>query len=301
MQSDLLVLVAGATLSLTMLGLGLSRSRRTALLEQRLAALTQSSQAVPQPLEDGTPRLDALLLCTGKDREEVMQALRAADYHNPRAVTYFAALRMGSTMLAGSGAWLLLASLGRLHGIATVYPFTAAASAFVFSKMLLRSRVKARARRIRKELPFLLDLILLMLESGVSLDQCFRHFVGSDAEALPHSKRVMEALVGDLGRGMAYETALERWADRMAVDGARELALLFRQTVLHGTELGPSLRYFVGEFAEKRVSSAREVIGRKTTQMTVVMIVFLMPALMIVISGPAVTSVMHTLKNMSRP
>jgi tight adherence protein C len=109
----------------------------------------------------------------------------------------------------------------------------------------------------------------------------------------------MGILVDDLHKGMAYEAALDRWADRMNVNGARELASLFRQTILHGTELGPALKAFVAEFSEKRISKARDVVGKKTTQMTVVMIFFLMPALMIVIAGPAVVSVFGALNTMA--
>jgi tight adherence protein C len=193
----------------------------------------------------------------------------------------------------------ILAQLDMLDGIARFYPIGAAAAAFIGAKIALRSRIAARVRRIGKELPFALDVMLLMLESGVSLDQCLRHLAQWDAHAVPTIQRVMAVLVDDLHKGMAYEAALDRWADRMNVSGARELASLFRQTILHGTELAPALKAFVAEFSEKRIAKARDVVGKKTTQMTVVMIFFLMPALMIVIAGPAVVAVFGALNTMA--
>ncbi len=59
------------------------------------------------------------------------------------------------------------------------------------------------------------------------------------------------------------------------------------------------MKAFVAEFSEKRIAKARDVVGKKTTQMTVVMIFFLMPALMIVIAGPAVVAVLGVLNTMA--
>jgi tight adherence protein C len=273
---------------------------RDATLNQRIATLTLPSPDVMADTERNEPAewrwLETMLLCAGKDRDEVSQALRAADITHPFAIVIFAALRFGLTLLAGVAVAVYMTETGRLTGLGRMMPFAASAAVYLAAKMVLRSRITARRRRIGKELPFALDIILLMLESGVSLDQCFRHLAQWDAPAVPTIQRILAVLVGDLQKGMSYEAGLDRWAARMNVTGAKELALLFRQSILHGTELAPALRAFNKEFSEKRISTAREVIGKKTTQMTVVMIFFLMPALMIVIAGPATVAVIGALK-----
>jgi tight adherence protein C len=301
MNTELLVLVAGGLGSVAMLAVVARRSARDTTLTKRIAAIGSSQDLTSEPTgqePDSLRWLEVILLCAGEDREEVNRTLRAADILNPHAVLIFAALRFGGTVLVGLAAALVLAWMGWLDGIAQLYPLAAAAAAYIGAKMALRSRIAARVRRISKELPFALDVMLLMLESGVSLDQCLRHLAQWEAQAVPTIQRVMGILVDDLQKGMAYEAALERWADRMNVNGARELASLFRQTILHGTELGPALKAFAAEFAEKRISKARAVVGQKTTKMTVVMIFFLMPALMIVIAGPAIVAVLGALTTM---
>jgi tight adherence protein C len=105
------------------------------------------------------------------------------------------------------------------------------------------------------------------------------------------TRGAVAAMVDDLHNGVPYGLALDRWADRLQVPGVRELAALFKQALLNGSELGPTLRAFAHEFSDKRLSSARASIGRKTTQMTVVMILFMLPALMILLAGPAFVAV----------
>jgi tight adherence protein C len=117
----------------------------------------------------------------------------------------------------------------------------------------------------------------------------------TDGGGMPLVRQTVQLLVEDLQRGMDYDMALDRWRERLGVNGGRELAALFKQTLLHGTELGAGLREFVREFADRRVSTARESIGRKTTQMTIVMIAFLMPALFIVLCSPAIVSLVRSL------
>src|SRR3546814_19982588 len=99
---------------------------------------------------------------------------------------------------------------------------------------------------------------------------------------------------------MPYPAALQRLADSLGVDGARELSGLFRQSLFQGTELGPALKEFAADFSDKRVARARESIGRKTAKMAVVMMVFMMPALFIVLCGPAVSTIVAALSGTSR-
>ncbi|WP_037457615.1 type II secretion system F family protein, partial [Sphingobium chlorophenolicum] len=171
---------------------------------------------------------------------------------------------------------------------------------YVGAKQAILLLAARRARAIMAEFPFLLDLMLMMLESGVSLDQCFRSIARDEAIAVPHHARLIAMLVADLERGMRYDLALDRWAARVAVSGARELAALFRQALFQGVELAPALREFVREFTQRRVMRAREAMGGITVRMVVLMILFFMPALFVVLGGPPVVAIFDTLRGISR-
>src|SRR3546814_19168320 len=98
----------------------------------------------------------------------------------------------------------------------------------------------------------------------------------------------MKLLVDDLQHAIPYPAALQRWAASLGVDGARELSGLFRQSLFQGTELGPALKEFAADFSDIRVARARESIGCQPAKLAVVMMVFMLPALFIVLFGPDV-------------
>jgi tight adherence protein C len=270
-----------------------------ARLSRRLNTIAPSRSPVAQLEAKKRPMLEAALLCTGKDRIEVCAALRAAGY-DADGVVLFAALRMGVTLASMVVVYFYCSSFNSVQGKAPFYAFMAGAATFIVSKVVLRSRATARLRRIAKEMPFFLDMLLLMLESGVSLDQCFRYLAQAEIDGMKLSRQAAIMLVDDLQKGMSYDSAFNRWSARLAVGGVQQLASLFKQSMLQGTPISETLHHFVREFSDRRLTDARASIGHKTTKLTVIMILFMMPALMIVLAGPAVVSIQHAFAGMNR-
>jgi tight adherence protein C len=252
----------------------------------------------------GTQRSDRSTLATvlaggGEARVEIERHLAAAGYLSKHGALAFGLIRIGATLGVGVVVYLLLAMSTAPVALRLALPVAVAAAVFLGARLVLHMSSARRARAIRAELPFTLDIFVMMVESGASLDQCFRSFAASEGRAAPLVRIAVAALVEDIQRGMPYDLALGRWADRLGVEGARELASVLRQSLNQGTELAPTLREFAREFSERRVFVARESIGRKTTQMTVAMLVLLMPALMIVLAGPAVSTLGTTVRQIS--
>jgi len=265
-------------------------------LETRLSARVGETKREPRR----AIRLPAFFSAKGRDRTEIDDKLRLAGFQGPRAVEHFVWIRLGATL--GTAFSLLLLShvlWGSLFA-RPILPLIGAGLAFIASKQVLQIFAAARARKITAEFPFLLDLMLMMLESGVSLDQCFRSIARDEVVAIPNHAVLIANLVADIDRGMTYEAALDRWASRVAVNGARELAALFRQALFQGIELAPALRAFIQEFTQRRVAQAREAMGKITVKMVVLMIVFFMPGLFIVLAGPPVVTIFDTLRGMNQ-
>ncbi|HMG51264.1 MAG TPA: hypothetical protein VK597_11725, partial [Inquilinus sp.] len=169
---ELTALIVTAGSSLALLALGLRGSMGEARLRRRLTTIGDQVDAGGglawlRPFE-------RVLVGGGKDREEISQALRAAGYYDPGAILVFAGLRLAAVLLATVGVGLGLWLTGRWSGMAWLYAIGSGGLVYVGAKLILRWRVSARQRRVVAEIPFVLDVLLLMLESGVSLDQCFR-------------------------------------------------------------------------------------------------------------------------------
>jgi tight adherence protein C len=243
--------------------------------------------------------LATILAGGGEARAEIERHLAAAGFLTRDGALIFSLIRLGSTAVAGVGLYALLTMAGAPAALRWTLPIAVAAALFLIARLVLHMSSARRLRKIRAELPFTLDIFVMMVESGASLDQCFRSFASSEGRAAPLVRISVAQLVEDIQRGMPYDQALTRWSDRLGVPGARELATVLRQSLNQGTELAPTLREFAREFSERRIFAARESIGRKTTQMTIAMLVLLMPALMIVLAGPAVSTLGTTIRQIS--
>jgi tight adherence protein C len=266
-------------------------------VELRIARLV--SPLAARPLWAG-PKLPHFLAPRGRDASEIARELREAGIYHPRAIEYFLWLR-----LAATGAAMGLVGLANLISTGAflsrpVPVILAGAATYLLSKRLLHLLKGMRQRAITAEFPFLLDLMQMMLESGLSLDQCFRSIATEESEATPRLAATMRRLVFDLDRGMSYDAALGRWAERTAVGGAKELASLFQQALMQGTELAPALKTFTREFTERRIAHARESIGRISVQMVLVLIACFLPAIFIVVGGPPVASLFDMIQSEAR-
>ena len=244
--------------------------------------------------------LPRLFLARGRDRSEIERDLRDAGHFGGVAIDRFVWLRLAATAGCALAAYLALRALGARPFLVFLMTFIAAGAAYLGSKYVLKMQASKRERRLTAEFPFLLDLMLMMLESGISLDQCFRSIARDERVAVPHHGPLVALLIEDIDRGQDYHTALDRWAARVAVSGSKELATLFRQSLFQGMELAPALREFIIEFSQRRVARAREALGKITVRMVVLMLIFFMPALFVVLAGPPVAAILDTLRSTVR-
>lgn len=270
-------------------------------IEMRLATLSARIAAVgAHELERGATaigftgwleRLGSKLVTPKEARGPLGEELRAAGFFDQKAVPVFAAVRLSLTLLTA----VMVLALG--YADRSLVPqdyataFASAVVVFVLCRAWLKSRAKSRAAVLTREFAFVLDLFVLSFESGLSLDQSLRHVSDASKSPAPESALTLKRLVAELDSGATYDDCLKRWGERVNLEESKDLAGLFRQSLTHGSELAPAIRRYREEIADKRISRAREEVGRKTAQLTVVMVVFFMPALLIVIAGPAMVGV----------
>lgn len=291
-----LLYVVLAVTGLAVFGRGLVMMTAAHRLEGRI---TRGSTLAALPNRRITT-MPTFLAARGRDRSEIIEKLQQAGFHGEQAIERFLFMRLAAT--GASFVVMLVVSRLAWDGFFARPLLLLFIPALVYlgSKRALVFKAKSRERAITAEFPFLLDILLMMLESGISLDQCFRVIARDEEGTVPQLNRALVILVRDLDRGMDYETGLTRWAQRIGVPGSKDLAALFLQGLFQGVELSPALRQFVREFTERRIATAREAMGKIAVKLVVVMILFFMPALFIVIGGPPVTSLFDTMRTMQR-
>ncbi len=160
-------------------------------------------------------------------------------------------------------------------------------------KLFLKNTIQRRQLSIKRAFPDALDLLLICVESGMSVEAAFRRVsqeIGSQSIALAEELTLTTAELSYLqDRKMAYENL----AQRTNLDGVKSVCMALQQSERYGTPLGQTLRVMAQENRDMRMSEAEKKAAALPPKLTVPMILFFLPVLFIVILGPAAIRVME--------
>jgi tight adherence protein C len=152
--------------------------------------------------------------------------------------------------------------------------------------IFLKNAISKRQLSIRRAFPDALDLLLICVESGMSIETAFRKVsleIGSQSIQLAEEFTLTTAELSYLqDRKVAYENL----AKRTGLEGVKSVCLALQQSERYGTPLGQSLRVMAQENRDMRMTEAEKKAAALPPKLTVPMILFFLPVLFIVILGP---------------
>jgi tight adherence protein C len=158
--------------------------------------------------------------------------------------------------------------------------------------VLLKNKISRRQLSIKRAFPDTLDLLLICVESGMSIEAALRKVsdeVGSQSVALAEELTLTTAELSYLpDRRQAYENL----AKRTDLDGVKSVCMALQQSERYGTPLATMLRVMAQENRDMRMSEAEKKAAGLPPKLTVPMILFFLPVLFVVILGPAAIKVM---------
>jgi tight adherence protein C len=152
--------------------------------------------------------------------------------------------------------------------------------------LFLRNAISKRQLSIRRAFPDALDLLLICIESGMSIEAAFRKV---STEIVTQSVALSEEFTlttAELSYLQDRKVAYENLAKRTGLDGVRSVCLALQQSERYGTPLGQSLRVMAQENRDMRMNEAEKKAAALPPKLTVPMIVFFLPVLFVVILGP---------------
>jgi tight adherence protein C len=158
--------------------------------------------------------------------------------------------------------------------------------------LFLKNKISRRQLSLRRAFPDALDLLLICVESGMSIEAAFRRVsgeIGSQSIPLAEEFTLTTAELSYLqDRKMAYENL----AKRTDLEGVKSVCVALQQSERYGTPLGQTLRVMAQENRDMRMSEAEKKAAALPPKLTVPMILFFLPVLFVVILGPAAIRVM---------
>ena len=158
--------------------------------------------------------------------------------------------------------------------------------------LFLKNKIQRRQLSLKRAFPDALDLLLICVESGMSIEAAFRKVseeIGTQSVALAEEFTLTTAELSYLqDRKQAYENL----AKRTGLDGVKAVCMALTQSERYGTPLATSLRVMAQENRDIRMQEAEKKAAGLPPKLTVPMIVFFLPVLFVVILGPAAIRVM---------
>ena len=282
-------MLAGDTLETRMKAVALEREKmrqreRERMARQEKVSLRTSPKAYMQTV------VEQFNLTKWVGQEAAREKLMQAGYRGQGPYVAFLFFRMvvPLVMLAGSSFYVfLLAHLDLAPslklGLCLIATYVGMQLPFLF----LKNKIQKRKLSIMRAFPDALDLLLICVESGMSIEAAFRRVseeIGSQSIALCEELTLTTAELSYLpDRRQAYENL----AKRTDLDGVKAVCLALQQAERYGTPMAQTLRVMSQENRDMRMSEAEKKAAALPPKLTVPMIVFFLPVLFVVILGPA--------------
>jgi tight adherence protein C len=162
--------------------------------------------------------------------------------------------------------------------------------------LFVKNKITRRQASINRAFPDALDLMLICVESGMSLEATFKRVseeIGTQSIELAEEMTLSTA---ELSYLPDRRVTFENLAKRVPLDGVKSLCLALQQSERFGTPVATTLRVIAQENRDLRMTAAEKKAAALPPQLTVPMILFFLPVLFVVILGPAVIKVLEQMK-----
>jgi tight adherence protein C len=265
------------------------RERERMSAEQQKVSLRQSPKQYMQTIVD---RFD---LRRWVGQEEARMKLVQAGYRGQAPYITYLFFRMVTPVVAAVVAIFYVFVVLDLQQPATIKIGIGIAAAYLgmhLPLMLLKNKIARRQLSIKRAFPDTLDLLLICVESGMSIEAALRKVseeIGTQSVPLAEELTLTMAELSFLqDRRQAYENL----GKRTDLEGVRSVCMALQQAERYGTPLATMLRVMAQENRDMRMSEAEKKAAGLPPKLTVPMILFFLPVLFVVILGPAAIKVM---------
>lgn len=186
--------------------------------------------------------------------------------------------------------YIYLFVLGKLNYPPTIKIAMAVGAAYIGIKLpelFLKNVTDKRQQSIKRAFPDALDLLLICVEAGMSIEQSFRKVaVEIGTQSVPLAEE-LQLTTAELSFLQDRRQALENLSLRTGLEGVKQIVTVLIQAEKYGTSLGQALRVVSQESRDNRMMEAEQKAASLPPKLTVPMIVFFLPVLFAAIMTPA--------------
>ena len=272
--------IAGTITSAVLRGQAPARRRLRDLAQVPTEPLWREPQLLtdePHPIAE---RISRVVPRSAERMSEMRQRLVSAGYRSQTAPVVFAASQIVAAIAVG----VLVATATGLVALGLI----AMIGGFLLPGLWLARQIKMRARIIRNGLPDVVDLLIICLEAGCSVDQALLKSGEELGVAYRPLGDELALVVNEIRAGTPRAEALTRFADRTRVDDVKALVSMLVQTDRYGTSIAQALRTHADLFRSRRRQRAEECAAKASVKLVFPLVFCLFPAFYLLTLGPAI-------------
>lgn len=220
------------------------------------------------------------------EQPETVQLLRQAGWYNAsgRAVFYLSVWI--TPLLLMLLVFIFVLTTGNLNREAMAQLFMAGALGFLLPKNVLRRKAKSRRQILSREMPTAVYLLRMLFDAGLSTEHALRVLHVEGQLLTPELARELKVALRQVDAGLDPADALAEMAAPLDVNELNDTVAILKQVSRHGGNIRETLIKFAKLMEDRQLSSLREYVNVLSGKMSVVMMVFLFPALLIFLAGP---------------
>ncbi len=242
--------------------------------------------------DDVAKRVATIVPKSPKEMNRLQKRMVRAGIKKPGAAVYFAAAEVICPIV------LALATLGAM-GVSRggLFAFLAAGVGYALPGVWLQWKTGKRQKEIQNGLPDALDLLIVCVEAGSGLDAAIVKASEELSIAYPALAEELRLITTETRAGKPRLEAFRNFSARTGVEDVRSLVAMLIQTDRFGTSIAQALRTHAEVSRTKRRQRAEEKAAKLGVKLVFPLVFCLFPALYVVVLGPAVIKIMHSLMN----
>jgi len=232
-----------------------------------------------------------------KELTEIRLKLMQAGYRHRDAVRYYHVAQLGlalGLLALGILYFLMFKADGETDMKSTLlYILGPGLVGYMLPKYWINKRQQQRQEEIQDGFPDSLDMMLVCVEAGQSMDQAIIRVASEIRASYPALSEEYEIVALQMKAGRDKPSVLNEMAERCGVQDISSFVTTLVQSQTFGTPVGDALRVYANEMRDKRVMRAEEKANKLPTKMTLSTMMFTVPPLLIILVGPSVLGIMQ--------
>lgn len=233
-----------------------------------------------------------------KDQEQMSAArlkMLRAGYRSKNAVRMFHAMQflLAFGLLALGLIYTYVVSLSQTLSLQQMgmYTLMPAAFGYYLPTYWVQRRLQTRQQLITEGFPDALDMMLVCVEAGQSLDQSIARVAKEIGAAYPDLAEEFEIVSQEVRAGKERVTVMRDLSERVGLPDITSFVTTMIQSATFGTSIAEALRVYSAEMRDKRVMRAEEKANTLPTKLTLGTMMFTVPPLMVILIGPSLHGV----------